>query len=316
MKVNIKEIVKKPQKLACGHRLCPGCGAGIVVNMVLSATDKPVVIANATGCLEVSTTVYPYTSWNTPFIHSAFENAAATISGVEGAYKSLKRRGRVKGEIHFAAFGGDGGTYDIGLQSLSGALERGHDFVYICYDNGAYMNTGVQRSSATPLGASTTTSPAGKQVAGKPHYKKDLTRIVVAHDIPYIAQGSISHWKDLIEKSKKAFETKGPAFINVIAPCPTGWAYDPKDTIRLAKEAVYSCIWPLYEVEDGKYKLNFNPRKRKIDVVQWFKHQRRFKHLFDPENEYLLAEIQDQVDKKWDWLLKECAAKSEEPGPK
>lgn len=305
--VSITEIVKKPQKLACGHRLCPGCGAGVVVNLVLSSIDTPVVIANATGCLEVSTTVYPYTSWNTPFIHSAFENAAATISGVEGAYRSLKRRGKINGEIYFAAFGGDGGTYDIGLQSLSGALERGHDFVYICYDNGAYMNTGVQRSSATPLGASTTTSPAGKEIPGKPHYKKDITRIVVAHEIPYVAQASVSHWKDLVKKSKKAFETKGPAFINVIAPCPTGWVYDPKDTIKLAREAVYSCIWPLYEVEDGKYKLSFDPKKKKTDVAGWLKQQRRFRHLFEPQNEYLLDEIQGETDKKWNELLEESS---------
>ncbi len=305
--VSIREIVEKPQKLACGHRLCPGCGAGIVVNLVLSSVDRPVVIASATGCLEVSTTVYPYTSWNTPFIHSAFENAAATISGVEGAYKALKRRGKITEEIYFVTFGGDGGTYDIGLQSLSGALERGHDFVYICYDNGAYMNTGVQRSSATPLGAATTTSPAGKEIAGKPHYKKDITKIVIAHEIPYVAQASISHWKDLVEKSKKAFETKGPAFINVIAPCPTGWVYNPEDTVKLAREAVYSCIWPLYEVEDGKYKLSFNPKKKKIDVTGWLKHQRRFRHLFEPENEYLLDEIQNEADKKWNELLEESS---------
>ena len=304
--VKIAEIASKPQKLASGHRLCPGCGAGIVVNMVLSSIDKPVVVANATGCLEVSTTVYPYTAWKTPFIHSAFENAGATISGVEAAYKALKRRGKITEEIYFVAFGGDGGTYDIGLQSLSGALERGHDFVYICYDNGAYMNTGVQRSSATPIGAATTTSPAGKKIAGKPHYKKDLTKIVVAHDIPYVAQASISHWKDLIEKSKKAFETKGPAFINVIAPCPTGWVYDPADTVKLAREAVYSCIWPLYEVENGKYKLNFNPKKKKIDISEWLKQQKRFRHLFEPENEYLLDEIQSDIDKRWNILLKEC----------
>lgn len=304
--VKIAEIAKKPQKLASGHRLCPGCGAGIVVNMVLSSIDKPVVVANATGCLEVSTTVYPYTAWKTPFIHSAFENAGATISGVEAAYKALKRRGKITEEIYFVAFGGDGGTYDIGLQSLSGALERGHDFVYICYDNGAYMNTGVQRSSATPIGAATTTSPAGKEIAGKPHYKKDLTKIVVAHDIPYVAQASISHWKDLIEKSKKAFEIKGPAFINVIAPCPTGWVYDPADTVKLAREAVYSCIWPLYEVENGKYKLNFNPKKKKIDISGWLKQQKRFRHLFEPENEYLIDEIQSDIDKRWNILLEEC----------
>jgi pyruvate ferredoxin oxidoreductase beta subunit len=304
--VNIREIAQKPQKLASGHRLCPGCGAGIVVNMVLSSIDKSVVVVNATGCLEVSTTVYPYTSWETPFIHSAFENAAATVSGVEAAYKALKRRRKVNEEIYFAAFGGDGGTYDIGLQSLSGALERGHDFVYICYDNGAYMNTGVQRSSATPIGASTTTTPAGEKIPGKPHYKKDITKIVIAHEIPYVAQASISHWKDLVEKSKKAFETEGPAFLNVIAPCPTGWVYDPKDTIKLAREAVYSCIWPLYEVEGGKYKLNFNPKKKKIDISGWLKEQKRFRHLFKPENKNLLDEIQEDIERKWNELLELC----------
>ena len=306
--VNIREIVEKPQKLASGHRLCPGCGAGIIVNMVLSSIDKPVVVVNATGCLEVSTTVYPYTAWNTPFLHSAFENAGATVSGVESAYKTLKKRGSISEDIYFVAFGGDGGTYDIGLQSLSGALERGHDFVYICYDNGAYMNTGVQRSSATPIGASTTTSPAGKKIAGKPYYKKDLTKIVIAHGIPYVAQGSISHWKDLIEKSKKAFEVQGPAFLNVIAPCPTGWVYDPKDTIKLAREAVYSCEWPLYEVENGKYRLSFAPKKKKIDITQWLKPQKRFRHLFKPENEYLLDEIQGDIDRKWNELLEACNA--------
>ncbi|MEF9426777.1 MAG: thiamine pyrophosphate-dependent enzyme [Candidatus Mariimomonas ferrooxydans] len=218
----------------------------------------------------------------------------------------MEERGKISEDIYFAAFGGDGGTYDIGLQSLSGALERGHDFVYICYDNGAYMNTGVQRSSATPIGASTTTSPAGKEIAGKPHYKKDLTKIVIAHEIPYVAQGSISHWKDLIEKSKKAFEAKGPAFLNVIAPCPTGWVYDPKDTVKLAREAVYSCIWPLYEVEDGKYKLSFNPKRKKIDIAQWLKQQKRFRHLFKPENKDLLDEIQYDIDRKWNELLELC----------
>ena len=157
------------------------------------------------------------------------------------------------------------------------------------------------------VGASTTTSPAGKEIAGKPHYKKDLTKIVIAHEIPYVAQASISHWKDLVEKSKKAFETKGPAFLNVIAPCPTGWVYDPKDTIKLAREAVYSCIWPLYEVEDGKYKLNFNPKKKKIEIAQWFKQQKRFRHLFKPENKKLLDEIQYNIDKRWNVLLEECS---------
>ncbi len=276
--------------------------------MTLLPIDKPVIAVTATGCLEVSTTVYPYTSWNIPFIHSAFENAAATVSGIESAYKALKRRGKISKDYYFVVFGGDGGTYDIGLQSLSGALERGHDFVYICYDNGAYMNTGVQRSSATPYGAATATSPAGKIIKGKPHHRKDLTKIVAAHDIPYIAQGSISHWKDLVGKSKKAFNTKGPAFLNVLAPCPIGWAYDPKDTVRLAREAVYNCIWPLYEVENGKYRLSLDPKEKKSPVVDWLKAQKRFKHLFEPGNEYLIEEIQSETDKGWYELLSLCKA--------
>lgn len=304
--VKIKEIVKNKHRLTSGHRLCPGCGAGLVVNMTLLPIDKPVIVVTATGCLEVSTTVYPYSSWNIPFMHSAFENAAATVSGIESAHKALKRRGKIKGDYYFVVFGGDGGTYDIGLQSLSGALERGHDFVYICYDNGAYMNTGVQRSSATPMSAATTTSPAGKKIKGKTTYRKDLTKIVIAHDIPYIAQGSVSHWKDLIEKSKKAFNTKGPAFLNVLAPCPNGWAYDPKDTVKLAREAVYNCMWPLYEVENGKYKLSVDPKKKKSPVIDWLKTQKRFKHLFEPGNDYLIEEIQNNTDKVWKELLSNC----------
>ncbi len=304
--VKLKDIAKNKQKLASGHRLCPGCGAGIVVNMTLLPVDKPIVAVAATGCMEVSTTVYPYTSWNISYMHSAFENAAATISGIESAYKALRRRHKIGEDFYFVAFGGDGGTYDIGLQSLSGALERGHDFVYICYDNNAYMNTGFQRSSATLFSTETSTTPAGKKIKGKPQHRKDLTRIVVAHDIPYVAQASISHWNDLLKKSKKAFETKGPAFLNVLAPCPTGWVYDPKDTVRLAREAVYSCVWPLYEVINGKYKLDFNPGSKKIQVIDWLRTQKRFKHLFEPDNKYLIKEIQHDIDKNWHELLAVC----------
>lgn len=304
--VKLKDIAEKKPRLASGHRLCPGCAAGLIVNMVLSSIDEPVVVALATGCLEVSTTIYPYTSWEVPYIHSAFENAAATITGAESAYKAFVKRGKISGKIHFAAFGGDGGTYDIGLQSLSGAVERGHDFVYICYDNGAYMNTGIQRSSATPFCAATTTTPAGKLIPGKPTYKKDLTEIMIAHDIPYVAQASPSHWNDLITKAKKAFEVEGPAFLNVISPCPTGWYYDAKDTIEIAREAVLSCIWPLYEVENGNYKLSFDPKDKKIPVEEWLKKQRRFKHLFFPQNRHLIEKIQSHVDEKWNKLREKC----------
>ncbi|MFZ2331476.1 MAG: thiamine pyrophosphate-dependent enzyme, partial [Atribacterota bacterium] len=258
----LKDLVNKPEVLSPGHRLCAGCGASIAVRQILSASDDPVVVACATGCLEVATTIYPYTSWRSPFIHNAFENAAATISGVETMYQSLRKQGKIDKEIKFIAFGGDGGTYDIGLQSLSGALERGHNFVYVCYDNEAYMNTGIQRSSATPRGAWTTTTPVGEVIPGKTQYRKDLTGIIAAHNIPYAAQASIWRWNDLIDKAHKAFYTKGPAFLNVLSPCHRGWRFPLEDTIKISKLAVQTNFWPLYEVENGKYKLNYKPKER------------------------------------------------------
>ncbi|MEW6227397.1 MAG: thiamine pyrophosphate-dependent enzyme, partial [Bacillota bacterium] len=191
---NLKDLTKKDELLCGGHRACAGCAAPIAVRQVLKAVDTDVVVGCATGCLEVTTTIYPFTSWKVPFIHSAFENSAATISGAEAAYRALKKKGKMTRDIQFIAFGGDGGTYDIGFQSLSGAMERGHDMVYICYDNEAYMNTGIQRSSATPKGASTTTSPAGRVMPGKTQFRKDLTAIMAAHNIPYAAQAVPSHW--------------------------------------------------------------------------------------------------------------------------
>ncbi len=300
---NLKELSAKPEALGCGHRLCAGCGAAPIVRQILMASDKPVVIANATGCLEVSTTVFPYTAWNVPWMHNAFENAAATLSGIEAAYNSLKRQGKYEKEVNFVAFGGDGGTYDIGLQSLSGAMERGHDLVYVCYDNGAYMNTGIQRSSATPLGADTTTSPAGEVIPGKRGGRKDLTEIMVAHGIPYAAQVAPSHWNDLVTKAKKAFDVKGPAFINALASCNRGWRHDPADTIAITRLGVETCFWPLYEVENGKVRVTYKPRDKK-PVVEFLKAQGRFRHLFKPENKHLLDEIQAEVDRKWEDLLR------------
>ncbi|MEW6243849.1 MAG: thiamine pyrophosphate-dependent enzyme [Bacillota bacterium] len=305
MSVNLKELSKKPDILTPGHRLCAGCGAPIAVRQLLSALDNPVVIGNATGCLEVSTSIFPYSAWNCSWIHSAFENAAATISGVEAAYRSLKKQGKVKEDFKFIAFGGDGGTYDIGFQSLSGAMERGHNMVYVCYDNGAYMNTGVQRSSATPLGADTTTSPVGAVVPGKLQHRKDLTAIMAAHNIPYVAQGSPSHFTDLIKKMKKALAVEGPAFINVLAPCPRGWRTETSETISLLRLAVDTCFWPLYEVENGKWNLTFRPKEKK-PVEEWLKHQGRFRHLFKPENRHLIDEFQQYVDNSWETLLKRC----------
>jgi len=301
----IKELSRKPELLSGGHRLCAGCGASIAVRQVLLGANTPVVTGSATGCLEVSTTPYPYTAWRTPFIHNAFENSAATMSGVEAAYQALKRKGKIDKDIKFVAFGGDGGTYDIGLQSLSGAMERGHNMVYVCYDNGAYMNTGIQRSGSTPFGAATTTSPAGKVRAGKPQQRKDLTQIMAAHNIPYVAQASISHWKDLVKKAEKAFAVEGPAFINVMAPCPRGWRTPNEATVEIAKISVQTGFWPLYEVEDGEWTLNFKPKELK-PIIDFLKPQGRFKHLFKPGNEHLLEEAQAQIDKNWAQLKKRC----------
>ncbi len=315
----LKDLVEKKPRLAPGHRLCPGCGASIIANQVLGAIDYPVVVTCATGCLEVSTTPFPFTSWEIPFIHSAFENSAATISGVEAAYNSLKRQGKVSKDIKFVAFGGDGGTYDIGFQALSGAVERGHDFLYICYDNGAYMNTGIQRSSATPIGAATTTAPPGKKSYGKIQRRKDLTAIMAAHQIPYAAQASPSHWKDLVRKVEKAVEIEGPTFINVLSVCPRGWRSIDGEGISLSKEAVMSCYWPLYEVENGdEWKVNMKPKgERKTPVADWLKKQGRFKHLFKSGNEGVLEEIQAEIDDQWQRLLareeatKQAEAKAE-----
>ncbi|MFH0732888.1 MAG: thiamine pyrophosphate-dependent enzyme [Candidatus Omnitrophota bacterium] len=302
--LNLKELSKRPERLSGGHRLCSGCGASIAVRQILLGTEDPIVVACATGCLEVATTIYPYTAWEVPFIHNAFENAAATISGVETAYRALKKQGKIKKKIKFIAFGGDGGTYDIGLQSLSGALERGHNFVYVCYDNNAYMNTGIQRSSATPCGASTTTAPAGKESYGKPQLRKDLTAICAAHNIPYAAQLSISNWKDLITKSQKAFEVEGPAFLNVLSICHRGWRIPQETSVEIAKIAVDTCFWPLYEIENGsKYTINYKP-KTKRPIEDFLKPQGRFKHLFKPENAQLLKDIQAQIDSHWNLLLK------------
>ncbi|OGW64816.1 MAG: pyruvate ferredoxin oxidoreductase, partial [Nitrospirae bacterium RIFCSPHIGHO2_02_FULL_40_19] len=261
--LTLKELSKKEDRLTHGHRMCSGCGAPIIVKQVLMATDYPIIASNATGCLEVSTCISEYTAWKIPWIHSAFENAAATISGVETMYRALKKKGKIDKEIKFIAFGGDGGTYDIGFQSLSGAMERGHDMLYICYDNGAYMNTGIQRSSATPFGADTTTNPAGSVIPGKLQKRKDLTRIMAAHSIPYVAQASPAHWSDLIKKVRKAFEIKGPKFMNVISPCNRGWRTRTDDQVELCRSAVNTCYWPLYEVEDGVTKITFKPKEKK-----------------------------------------------------
>ncbi|MDR3111582.1 MAG: pyruvate ferredoxin oxidoreductase [Elusimicrobiota bacterium] len=304
---NLKELSKNPEHLTGGHRLCAGCGAGIMARQAMIAVgNTPVVVTSATGCLEVSTTVFPYTAWKNSFFHSAFENSAATCSGIEAAYKSLKKQGKIKDDIRFIAFGGDGGTYDIGLQSLSGAMERGHRMLYICYNNEAYMNTGIQRSGATPRGATTTTAPDGKAKHGKEQSRKDLTAIIAAHNIPYVAQSYIGNWNDFITKVQKALAVDGPTFINVFTPCRLGWNYNPEETMNLARLAIETCIWSSYEIENGVYKINVKPKEKK-PVTEFLKLQGRFKHLFKPENAGVIEEIQKEVDRNWEFLNKRAA---------
>jgi len=308
MAYKLKEAMNKPERFTGGHRMCAGCGAPVAVRGVLRAldTDQRAVIGCATGCLEVSSFLYPYTAWKDSFIHSAFENAGATVSGAEAAYQALKRKGKIKEDFRFIAFGGDGGTYDIGFQSLSGAMERGHDMVYVCYDNGAYMNTGVQRSSATPWNADTTTSPVGEKSTGKQQYQKDLTAVMAAHHIPYVGQSILTtNFKDLQEKAEKAIQKKGPAFLNVMAPCPRGWRYETADLMDICQLAVDTCFWPLYEVEDGVWKLTYRPKKKR-PLVDFLKPQGRFKHLFKEENAHLLVSMQQEVDHRWNRLLAQC----------
>lgn len=306
MAYNLKEMVKKESRLVSGHRMCAGCGAPPTVRNVLRALKEEdnAVIASATGCLEVSTCIYPYTSWrNCSFVHTAFECAAATLSGVEKTYNSLKKAGKINKNTKFIAFGGDGGTLDIGFQSLSGAMERAHDITYVCYDNGAYMNTGTQRSSSTPHFADTTTSPAGNVSPGKLQQRKDLTEIMVKHNLPYVAQTAlIGNMKDIYEKSEKAIYTEGPTYISAFSPCPRGWGYPAEDLALISKLAVDTCFWPLYEVENGKYRVTYKPAK-KLPVEEFLKLQKRFKHLFKEENKWMIDEIQKEVDKKWNYLL-------------
>jgi pyruvate ferredoxin oxidoreductase beta subunit len=484
---SLKELSKKEEKLSKGHRLCPGCGASIIVRQILLAAEDPVVLSCATGCLEVATTIYPYTAWKTPFIHCAFENSSATLSGAESAYRSLKKQGKIDKAIKFIAFGGDGGTYDIGLQALSGILERGHNLLYVCYDNQAYMNclstsslimtknglkkiteinegdeiyafdqkthrlvlkkcsgvfnngikdvyevttlhhsikatanhpflvlkrngrgkennlvwktisemktgdevvvlknlgegksfkfdfdkvkkgdykvnryryknflidnnyfemekvtdiklvgpeptldlriegehnfiadgivvhnTGIQRSSASPCGAATTTSPVGKVIMeGKQEERKDLTEIVVAHGTPYVAQASPAFYNDLMKKVQKALSTEGPSFMNILSPCPRGWRHLDSESIEIARLAVLTGVWPLYEVENGQYRITYRPRKKRRPLIDWIKSQGRFKHLLREENKVVVERLEKSVRQREERLLALAGEKGE-----
>ncbi|MEM4575958.1 MAG: pyruvate synthase subunit PorB [Candidatus Nezhaarchaeales archaeon] len=285
----------KTEYFSAGHRLCQGCPEGVIARLVTKVLGPYCIIVTPTGCLEVSTSVYPETAWKVPWIHVAFENAAAVASGIEVGIKALKKRGLkfADREINVVVLAGDGGTADIGFQALSGALERGHDFVYICMDNEAYMNTGIQRSGTTPFKAWTTTTPVGTKWRGKFQFKKDMASIVAAHGIPYVAVASISHPIDFANKVKKAAEIEGPAYIHVLAPCPTGWRFDPSKTIEVARLGVLTGMWILYEIEENNFRVTVPVPKRR-PVRDYLMMQGRFRHLNDDE----IAEVQRYVDEQ------------------
>ena len=306
--VYVPRLVTKDEKFAPGHRACIGCGEALAVRLAFKALGRNTIIASATGCMEIVSSQYPYTSWQVPCIHTLFENTAAVASGIESALKAITRKGkRPAQDVKVVAMAGDGGTSDIGLQALSGALERGHDFLYLCFDNEAYMNTGIQRSSATPFGASTTTSPAGKKSIGQFSWKKDMPAIAAAHNIPYVATACPSYPFDLMAKVKKGAEVKGPAYIHILSPCPTGWRLATDLSVRIGRLAVESGIFPLYEVENGKYKLNYDAAKRR-PVQEYLKLQGRFRHL----SEELIKEIQARVDEEYA-KIREKAEVTREP---
>ncbi len=298
-----RRLVPKDELFAPGHRACLGCGEALALRLVMKALGQNVIIANATGCMEVVSSPQPWTSWHVPWIHTLFENAAAVASGIEAGLKAMTRKGRWEArDVRVVAIAGDGGTADIGLQALSGALERGHDFLYICLDNEAYMNTGIQRSSATPYGASTTTAPAGKKSIGQVTWKKNVPAIAVAHEIPYVATACPSYPFDLMDKVTKGAATPGPAYVHILSVCPVGWRSAPDLTVRVGRLAVQTAVFPLYEVENGRYRLNVAPPKLR-PVTDYFELQGRFRHL-TPD---IIEKIQKRVTDEYERLKAKAA---------
>lgn len=267
-----------------GHSACAGCGPAIAMRNIVNTLGPDIVVVNATSCMEIVSSKYPQSAWRVPYIHSIFENGPAVAAGVA---RALKAEGNNHTRVVY--IGGDGGTYDIGMAAFSGALERNEDCIFICYDNNCYANTGVQRSSATPHFAATTTSPAGKRIHGKPESRKHIGLIAAAHNIPYIAAASIGNMPDLKRKLLKAKETKGASFILIYAPGPLEWRFDPSLTIKIAKLAIEVGATHLYEMDNGVLKLNVEPKFTPIE--EFLKLQGRFKHLTPAE----VAQIQREV---------------------
>jgi pyruvate ferredoxin oxidoreductase beta subunit len=303
LSVYASRLLPKSEHFTPGHRACVGCAEALAVRLVAKALGENVVMVNATGCMEIISSPYPETAWTVPWIHTLFENTAAVASGVEAALKVLRRKGKITDPRRYkvVGMGGDGATMDIGLQSLSGMFERGHDCLYICYDNEAYMNTGIQRSSATPFGASTTTTPAGHASKGQITQKKDMPAIAAAHGIPYVATACPSYPFDLMEKVKRAAAVQGPAYLHILSVCPTGWRSASELAIRMGRQAVESGVFPLYEVVDGEWKLSMDFEKL-LPVADYMKGQGRFRHLAEQD----VAAIQEQVTKRWQVMRKKC----------
>jgi pyruvate ferredoxin oxidoreductase beta subunit len=294
-KITAKNLPRE-SLISPGHRACQGCGEILAMGMVMKAAGPNTIVANATGCMEIVTSPFPETAWRVPWLHVAFENTAAVASGIEAAIQMLYKKQKIKEKPNIIAFAGDGATADIGLQSLSGALERGHNFLYVCLDNEAYMNTGIQRSSSTPYGAMTTTSPPGKMSKGQCTWKKNVAMIAAAHNIPYVATASPAYHLDLMNKVRKALAVDGPAYIQIFSPCPTGWRSKPEQSITLAKLAVQTGAFPLFEVEYGRFKITQKTKELK-PIKEYLQLQRRFRHLGEDDIAYIQERVKAEFER-------------------
>ena len=289
--MNMQELRVEEDLFASGHRACHGCGMAIAVRHILKATGKNVIVVTPTGCLETFSSPYGYSPWRVPWMHHLFENGPAIATGVAAALTAQNRN-----EERVIAIGGDGSTFDIGFGALSGMMERGDDVLYICVDNGAYMNTGGQRSSASPLYSSTSTDPAGKKSPGKFQKKKDLPAIMATHGAPYVATASVAYLKDLQKKVKKAMTYHGPRYIQIDSTCPSVWGFPSDRTLEVARLGVKSGLVPLFEMEQGRL-TRVRKIKKKITVDGYLKTQKRFRHLFaDDEGGRVVKEIQALAD--------------------
>ena len=297
-KLTIKDLPDEDY-FTSGHTACAGCGGAIVARIVMKVMGENTVVYLPANCMLVFSATYPYNSFKVPFLQVLFENSAACATGMTRALKRLGRK-----DTNVVVFAGDGGTADIGIQALSGAAERNEDMIYICYDNEAYMNTGIQRSGATPYGAWTTTTPVGKKITGKEEFKKDVPRIVMAHDVPYVATASLGFPMDLLNKLQKAKEMDGFRYIQIHSPCPTGWRADSSQTVNLAKLAVETGLWILYEVENGKMTINRKPKFTPLE--EYLRLQGRFKHM-SPE---MVEKLKSQIEVRWEKTVKLAEAMS------